>query len=93
MRRSSFSIDLAIALHIPETASLISADTIPIIPEDTLIAIILRVATPFYLQTGRPIQEIRSFGKESKSDNRDLVLGTSIPLSFLAVCIVGTMIL
>ncbi len=90
---TSSSIRLSIGLRIPNSASLISPDTIPLVPGDTLINIILRAATPFYLQTGRPILEIQNYKEANMSENTAIIVGTTVPLIILVIAGIGILIL
>ena len=84
-RQEDLNLQVSIALHIPSSATLLSSDTIPLVPGDALISIVLGAATPFYHQTGRPVLQIESYMEQDDSRNMGLILGTSVPLGLLGV--------
>ncbi len=90
---SSRSIKVSVGLYLPPSAMLVSEANDPIIPRETLIAIILNAATLFYVQTGRPILEIEAPENEKKSGNTGLVVGTTIPFLLLTLAGVGIIVL
>ena len=88
---SSSSVKLSVALYLPPSAMLVSEANEPIIPRAALIATILKAATPFYLQTGRPILEIEAPTNKETSSNTGVVAGTTIP--FLLLILAGVAII
>ena len=70
------NLQLAVAIAFPTP---INQTTQPrLIPQAAVVAISLRSATPFYLQTGRPLVSVSALS--DGSENLLIALGTSIPL-------------
>ena len=84
-------LQVSIALRIPNGANLTTSFVIPLIPGNTLIPIALRAATPFYLNTGRPLIEIKAY-QENSSNLLGIILGTSI-LSLLLIFTVSGIVI
>ena len=87
------SIRLSIALAIPNGARLLSPGMVPLISGETLLEIILRAATPIYLQTGRPILEVQNYREPQRTQNTGIVVGTIVPLAIVLVICIGILIL
>lgn len=91
------SIDVSIVLHIPGTASLTSTATDRLIPKNTLAAIILNSATPFYLNTNRSFLAISSESDTGTSTGRNtstaIAAGSTAPTVILIVALIILIVL
>lgn len=74
---------LAVAIALP-------GETTQFIPQVAGVAISLRSATPFYLQTGRPLVRVSAYGDGSES--LIVALGTSIPLLLVLLTVLALLI-
>lgn len=96
MTNTETSIDVSIVLHIPRTATLLSTATDPLVPKNTLAAIILNSATPFYLRTSRPFLAISSDTTGTGNTGRftnTAIAGTTVPATILIVALIIVLII
>lgn len=79
------NLQLAVAVTLPTSASQVAEPYL--IPQAALVAISLRSATPFYLQTGRPLVSVSAL--QDGSGSLLIALGTSIPLLMILLTVVA----
>lgn len=81
-------LQLAVAIAFPTSTD--QAIDPHLIPQAAVVAISLRSATPFYLQTGRPVVSVSALN--DGSENLLIALGTSIPLLLVLLTAVALLI-